>query len=243
MKGLRSTETWAVIYQSKWHSIPTDCLPWIEHLGPEDSEKLTSATPGVNRRIISEVIIEKSGVSSHLPKKGPVVLSGTQDYELPSLEDPLEEPRDSIFKEVPRPCWVQLVNWLLLSVASKSTATKAWRVLNSYGYEFLWRPQNTMNTIQRPTRYQSIKSGWHWLRINFVQTFTTWLIIHTNKRMQNVEYKLSTELFISPSGISELDRATTKTDTAERSISVGRESLQVPVLPYRCSICAPLVTR
>ena len=36
-----------------------------------------------------------------------------------------------------------------------------------------------------------------------------------------------TELFISPSGISELDCATTKTDTAERSISICRESLQV----------------
>ena len=36
-----------------------------------------------------------------------------------------------------------------------------------------------------------------------------------------------TGLFISPSGIFELDCATTKTDTAERSISIGRESLQV----------------
>ena len=36
-----------------------------------------------------------------------------------------------------------------------------------------------------------------------------------------------TGLFISPSGISELDCATTKTDTAERIISIGRESLQV----------------
>ena len=36
-----------------------------------------------------------------------------------------------------------------------------------------------------------------------------------------------TGLFISPSGISELDCATTKTDTAERTISIGRESLQV----------------
>ena len=34
-------------------------------------------------------------------------------------------------------------------------------------------------------------------------------------------------IIISPSGISELDCATTKTDTAERSISIGRESLQV----------------
>ena len=36
-----------------------------------------------------------------------------------------------------------------------------------------------------------------------------------------------TGLFISPSGISELDCATTKTDTAERSIPIGTESLQV----------------
>ena len=36
-----------------------------------------------------------------------------------------------------------------------------------------------------------------------------------------------TGLFISPSGISELDCATSKTDTAERSMSIGRESLQV----------------
>ena len=38
---------------------------------------------------------------------------------------------------------------------------------------------------------------------------------------------LYTGLFISTSGISELDCATTKTDTAERTISIGRESLQV----------------
>ena len=37
----------------------------------------------------------------------------------------------------------------------------------------------------------------------------------------------STGLFLSPSGISELDCATTKTDTAERSVSIGRESLRV----------------
>ena len=38
---------------------------------------------------------------------------------------------------------------------------------------------------------------------------------------------LNTGLFISPSEISELDCATTKTDTAERSISIRREYLQV----------------
>jgi len=38
---------------------------------------------------------------------------------------------------------------------------------------------------------------------------------------------LNTGLFISPSGTSELDCATTKTDTAERSISIGSEYLKV----------------
>jgi len=38
---------------------------------------------------------------------------------------------------------------------------------------------------------------------------------------------LYTGLFISPSETSELDCATTKTDTAERSISIGRETLKV----------------
>ena len=37
----------------------------------------------------------------------------------------------------------------------------------------------------------------------------------------------NTGLFISPSGTSELDCATTKKDRAERSISIGRESLKV----------------
>ena len=44
-----------------------------------------------------------------------------------------------------------------------------------------------------------------------------------NVTLRQVYY---TGLFISPSGISELDCATTKTDTAERRISIGRESLQ-----------------
>ena len=37
----------------------------------------------------------------------------------------------------------------------------------------------------------------------------------------------NTGLFISPSGTSELDCATTKTDKTERSVSIGRESLKV----------------
>ena len=48
-----------------------------------------------------------------------------------------------------------------------------------------------------------------------------------SKHNDNITFNLYTGLFISPSGISELDCATTKTDTTERSISIGRESLQV----------------
>jgi hypothetical protein len=40
------------------------------------------------------------------------------------------------------------------------------------------------------------------------------------------EVLYNTGLFIGPSGTSELDCATTKIDTAERSISIGRESLK-----------------
>ena len=40
-------------------------------------------------------------------------------------------------------------------------------------------------------------------------------------------YGPTTGLFVSPSWISELDCATTKIDTAERSVSIGRESFQV----------------
>jgi len=45
--------------------------------------------------------------------------------------------------------------------------------------------------------------------------------------MKSCLVALYTELFISPSGTSELDCATTKTYTAERSISIGRETLKV----------------
>ena len=49
---------------------------------------------------------------------------------------------------------------------------------------------------------------------------------NNNPHMGNIK-DVYTGLFISPSGTSELDCATTKTGTAERSISIGRESLQV----------------
>ena len=48
-----------------------------------------------------------------------------------------------------------------------------------------------------------------------------------NRNLSVSGHSKYTGLFISPSGISELDCATSKTDTTERSISIGRESLQV----------------
>ena len=41
------------------------------------------------------------------------------------------------------------------------------------------------------------------------------------------EVETNTELFISPSGTSELDCATTKKNKAKRSISIGKVSLKV----------------
>ena len=64
-------------------------------------------------------------------------------------------------------------------------------------------------------------------RLTFV-TQRALLVEHSLHRAQTSEMSNRyTGLFIIPSGISELDCATTKTDTAERSISIGRESLQL----------------
>ena len=53
----------------------------------------------------------------------------------------------------------------------------------------------------------------------------------------------NTGLLISPSGISELDCATTKTDTAERSISINRESLQVFFCTRGLGVLAGFIAR
>ena len=52
-----------------------------------------------------------------------------------------------------------------------------------------------------------------------------------------------TGLFISPSGISDLCDTVVGMVTAKGSMSTEGETLRVSVLPYRCSICPPLVTR
>jgi hypothetical protein len=53
---------------------------------------------------------------------------------------------------------------------------------------------------------------------------------------------ICTGLFISPSGISDPCGAVAGMVTPKGSMSTEGETLQVSVLSYRCSICAPLVT-
>jgi hypothetical protein len=49
--------------------------------------------------------------------------------------------------------------------------------------------------------------------------------------------------FISPSGTSELGSATTKTDTAERSIAIGSKSLHVCFVKRRQGVFAGFTAR
>jgi len=48
---------------------------------------------------------------------------------------------------------------------------------------------------------------------------------------------------VSPTGISELCGTVAGMVTPKGSMSTEGETLQVSVVPYRCSICPPLVTR
>jgi len=54
---------------------------------------------------------------------------------------------------------------------------------------------------------------------------------------------LHTGLFVSPSGISDPCGTVAGRVTPKGNMSTEGETLQVSVLPYRFSICAPLVTR
>ena len=71
---------------------------------------------------------------------------------------------------------------------------------------------------------------WAYPRTLFSQKFLTRghkFLLYANLAMRTLKPILYTGLFISPSGTSELDCATTKKDTTERRISIGRESLKV----------------
>ena len=84
-----------------------------------------------------------------------------------------------------------------------------------------------------PTRFGLQPSSgslhWTWLKLYLCQNIRwNYVVIYYAVVWQHsATQPHNTGLFISPSGISELDCATIKTDTAERSISIGRESLQV----------------
>ena len=60
-------------------------------------------------------------------------------------------------------------------------------------------------------------------------------------RMKRVLAKY-TGLFVRPSGISDPCGTVAEMVTPKGSMSTEGETLQVSVLPYRCSICAPLLT-
>ena len=101
-------------------------------------------------------------------------------------------------------------------------------------------PGGDLVTCERTTMKQGLscinRNLWSFVKLQLIERYcwgpdmgetgdhVKWLC-HISPTFRNCGH--NTGLFISPSGISELDCATTKTDTAERSISIGREYLQV----------------
>ena len=86
--------------------------------------------------------------------------------------------------------------------------------ISSHRMPWNWGSEGCMDMPSAGLSYRSLNAI-------VAQHQTCHLRVNTTFELQN------TGLFISPSGISELDCATTKTDTVERSISIGRESLHV----------------
>ena len=75
------------------------------------------------------------------------------------------------------------------------------------------------------------------LRLKFVGLYR-----HSKYRLTFSRQLQYTGLFISPSGISDPWGKLAGIVTPKGSMTTEGETLQVSVLPYRCSICAPLVT-
>ena len=78
-----------------------------------------------------------------------------------------------------------------------------------------------MGVFTIPRRHRVESAGFKFIFNNIIC-----LLVHTQTLLSSASNRY-TGLFISPSGTSELDCATTKRDTAERSISIGTESLKV----------------
>jgi hypothetical protein len=54
---------------------------------------------------------------------------------------------------------------------------------------------------------------------------------------------INKKVFVSPFGISDHCGTVAEIFTPKKSMTTEGEAPQISVLPYRCSICAPLVTR
>ena len=88
-------------------------------------------------------------------------------------------------------------------------------ILNAESTQYLWLPPLHCSPLRH---YRTTCNGVILEKLTIAQLV---------KKFPSLMEPENTGLFISPSGISELDCATTKTGTAERNISIGRESLQV----------------
>ena len=120
------------------------------------------------------------------------------------------------------------VEFFFLNIACRTTYTVQYEVyetgndltLNQSAYCNCSTQHSTLAICART--HQTSRTGQTELQSTPVATTNT----NIHKYQSNAAF-LYTGLFISPSRTSELDCATTKTDTAERSISIGRESLKV----------------
>jgi hypothetical protein len=105
----------------------------------------------------------------------------------------------------------------------------------------LWEPYSNMQyweMLKLTTLYRKRVLTWcYFCNISTRAVFTLQLVVDTQGYWKHFRFRLFpnqlavlswyTGLFISPSGFSELCSTITKTDTAERSISTDRETLQV----------------
>ena len=82
----------------------------------------------------------------------------------------------------------------------------------------------------------SVKVSIYKQKTSVVNTVIMLLFVVTSA-VQSVLRSVYTELFISPSGISNPCSTVAGMVTPKGSMSTEGETLQVSVLPYRCSIC------
>ena len=95
--------------------------------------------------------------------------------------------------------------------------------------EFCWRPLGiNFHFVSVKKIIVPVTTGRRVLRLRMEERPPIWRVA------------ANTGLFIRPSGISELDCATTMTNTAERSISIGTESLQVFFCTRGLGVLPPL---